>query len=583
MLHSFKCSSMSNVCALALVVTATSPASGGGYYSARAQLDRSLGPSTSWPPRSMRQHGYAARHPDAAADKRFNEQLPWSPLAVSHPPARPCHTCAALCIAASLLTSTVPLPAATPTLPHTYSLSSSSPTPRPIAYASRVLSMFGTRGIDVSQPCPVRRSPLDPPMTAPRTPAPTWPPWHSHNRPLYYCPTPFGHARPSSPTVRPLVQHMHRDPSPAYGETTTPDCPGDSDAMPGPGYVSPDLGHVSPGLGMCRVRSYVAVSISADGRPWRPGWANSNILSRTAARMVTAVHAPSIASADLYHVHSCFIIPVNDDGWAWRPWTPLGRILSHTVERIVTTAHVPSLPIRRDGSDGTVARTLAHLRLRPPAEVCLRMPACTPGIWIAEVGPGGTTVYTLACLILMWCTVCIRPRSTLRRMRLYSVPRRARPGEHALRLRRVRTSHAQALRLASETYDPAYATPTAAPNYRPAYSPPTYLPPTVPASSHPRGHRTTTRRTTYRGSVYQDRHPQTPRYGRTCVPPWDGPPRRIPPPRAAQRTDTRTHADTRTPTDTRTYTDTRTHPGTPATNRWNSTSECEYRACPSRT
>eukprot|EP00966_Prymnesium_polylepis_P227737 5270177-Prymnesium_polylepis.1 len=36
---------MSNVCALALVVTATSPASGGGYYLARAQPDRPPGSS----------------------------------------------------------------------------------------------------------------------------------------------------------------------------------------------------------------------------------------------------------------------------------------------------------------------------------------------------------------------------------------------------------------------------------------------------------------------------------------------------------------------------------------------------------
>eukprot|EP00966_Prymnesium_polylepis_P266246 6150273-Prymnesium_polylepis.1 len=59
--------------------------------------------------------------------------------------------------------------------------------------------------------------------------------------------------------------------------------------------------------------------------------------------MVAATHAPSIASASLYHVHSYFIIPVNDGGWAWRPWTPLDQILAHTVERVVTTAHEPSL------------------------------------------------------------------------------------------------------------------------------------------------------------------------------------------------------------------------------------------------
>eukprot|EP00966_Prymnesium_polylepis_P067689 1572478-Prymnesium_polylepis.1 len=59
------------------------------------------------------------------------------------------------------------------------------------------------------------------------------------------------------------------------GDATAPNCPGGSGAVPG-------LGHMSPGLGMCRVRSYVAVSIRA-GRPWCSGWANGNILSRTAA------------------------------------------------------------------------------------------------------------------------------------------------------------------------------------------------------------------------------------------------------------------------------------------------------------
>ena len=194
------------------MVTATSPAPRGGLYLARAHLDRSLGSSTPWPPRSMRQHGCAALHPHAVADKRLQEQLPWSLLAVSHPSACPSHPCATLCIAASLLTPNVPLPTTTPTLPHTYSLSSSSPTPHPIARKSHMLFRFGTRGIDMPQPCPARRSPLDLPMTAPRTPAPTSPPWHSHNRPLHYCPAPFGHARPSNTTVRPLVQHMHRDP-----------------------------------------------------------------------------------------------------------------------------------------------------------------------------------------------------------------------------------------------------------------------------------------------------------------------------------------------------------------------------------
>ena len=201
---------MANVCALALVVTATSSASGGGYYLARAQPDRPPGSSTSWPSRSLRRHVCAARRPHAAADKRCNEQLPWSRLAVSHPPTRPCHPCVALCIAAPLLTPTAPLPKATPTLPHPYSLSSSSPTPLPIAHASCVPSMFGIRGIDVSRPCPIHRSPLDPPMAAPRTPAPAWLPWHTHNRPLCCYPTPSGHARPSNPAVWPLVQHMHR-------------------------------------------------------------------------------------------------------------------------------------------------------------------------------------------------------------------------------------------------------------------------------------------------------------------------------------------------------------------------------------
>eukprot|EP00966_Prymnesium_polylepis_P094680 2191551-Prymnesium_polylepis.1 len=60
------------------------------------------------------------------------------------------------------------------------------------------------------------------------------------------------------------------------------------------------------------------------------------------------------------------------------------------------------------------------------------MPARPPETWIAEAGPGRTTAYTLACLILVWYTMCVRSRSTLRRMHLYSVPRRAQPGEHAL-------------------------------------------------------------------------------------------------------------------------------------------------------
>eukprot|EP00966_Prymnesium_polylepis_P312447 7219799-Prymnesium_polylepis.1 len=164
-------------------------------------------------------------------------------------------------------------------------------------------------------------------MTAPRTPAPTWPPWHSLNRQLYYCPTPFGHARPSSPTVRPLVQHMHRDPFPAYDDTTL-DCPCDSGAVPGPGYVSPDLG-------LFRVRPYVVVTTSTDGRPWPPGWADGHTLSHTVPRMVTAVHGPGKASAGMYmyHVHSYLAIPVNDDGRAWRPWTPPNRTLPPTVER----------------------------------------------------------------------------------------------------------------------------------------------------------------------------------------------------------------------------------------------------------
>ena len=331
---------MANVCALALVVTATPSASGGGYYLARAQPDRPPGSSTSWPSRSLRRHVYAARRPHAATDKRCNEQLPGSLLVVSHPPARPCHPCVALCSAASLLTPTTPLPKATPTLPHPYSLSSSSLTPHPLAYANHMPSVFGARSIGLPRPCPVHRSPLAPPVVALRTPVPDWLPWHTHSRLLCCYPTPPGHALPSNPAVWPLVQHMHRgsacQPS-ECGEATAPNCPGGSGAVPG-------LGHVSPGLGLCRVRSYVAVSTSADGRPCRPGWANGNFLSRTAARMVTTVHAPSETPADLYHVLSFFIIPITDDGWAWRPGTPLGRTLSHTVERAATAAHVPSHP-----------------------------------------------------------------------------------------------------------------------------------------------------------------------------------------------------------------------------------------------
>ena len=199
------------------------------------------------------------------------------------------------------------------------------------------------------------------------------------------------------------------------------------------------------------------------------------------------------------------------------------------------------------GPDGKATRTPAHLRPRPPAGTRMHVPARLLERWIAEAGPGVTTAYyTLACLTPVWYTMYIRYRSALRRMRLYSVPQRTQPGEHELRLRHVRTNYPQALRLTSKTCDPTQSTPTAGPNYRPACDPPNYLPPATPASPHPRGHQTTTRHTTYRGPIYHDRHPSTPRCGRTCVPPWDGPPHRIPPPSKAQpRTQTRAHTQTR--------------------------------------
>mmetsp|Transcript_74063 Transcript_74063/g.203936 ORF Transcript_74063/g.203936 Transcript_74063/m.203936 type:complete len:221 (-) Transcript_74063:430-1092(-) len=148
--------SMSNVCALALVVTATPPASRGGLYLARAHLDRSLGSSTSWPPRSMRQHGCAALHPHAAADKRLQEQLPWSLLAVSHPSACPSHPCATPCIAASLLTPNVPLPTKQPHPPSRTRTRCHPPAPHPIWLRARVLCRQCSAPVRLTCPRPAQ-------------------------------------------------------------------------------------------------------------------------------------------------------------------------------------------------------------------------------------------------------------------------------------------------------------------------------------------------------------------------------------------------------------------------------------------